>query len=174
MFENLRKKQFVPVSRVIIILFLVVLVVVVGNGVTGFTTSLIKLQESASNSTHTKMIIENLQNETKECTSTLNYTSERFNACRSELEVKKIENSRLVTESSVQERNMTIYINSITVLQRDIQALRGLSNSLAANICCLRRYVLEDDTLKYYYIRDNRTFCTSQPDEILETKEFSC
>ena len=174
MLDELTKKQFIPVSRIIIILFLVILVVVVGNGVTGFTTSLIKLQESTSNSTQTKIIVENLQKETKECANNLNSTSERFNACRSELETKKIENSRLVTESSVQERNTTTYINSITVLQRQVQELRGLSDSLAVNICCLRRYVLEDDTLKYYYIRDNRTFCTSQPDEILETKEFSC
>ncbi len=174
MFENLGRKQFIPVSRIIIILFLVALVVVVGNGVTGFTTSLIKLQESASNSTQTKIMVETLQKETKECANNLNSTSERFNACRSELETKKIENSRLVTESSVHERNTTTYINSITVLQSEIRGLRGLTDSLAANICCLRKYVLEDNALKYYYIKDNRTFCTSQPDEILETKEFSC
>ena len=172
--EDLGKKQFVPVSRIAIIAFLVLLVVIVGNGVTGFTTSLIKLNEAASNATQTRIMVENLEKETKECTTTLNHTSELFKACRSELEVKKIESSELFSETTLQQRNITTYINSVAVLQKEVQGLRGLSDNLAVNICCLRRYVLEDDSLRYYYIKDNKTFCVSQPDQILRTREFSC
>ncbi len=174
MLDDLTKKQFIPVSRIIIILFLVALVVLVGNGVTGFTTSLIKLQETAANATQTKIVVENLEKATKECVNSLNSTSELFNSCRSELETKKVENSRLVSETTVQGSNITTYVNSITVLRKEVDELKGLSENLAANICCLRRYVLDDSTLRYYYINGNKTFCTSQPDKILETREFSC
>lgn len=171
---DLDKKQFIPVSRVIIIAFLLMLVILVGNGVTGFTTSLIKLQEAASNATQAKIFVENLEEEARECTTTLNATSELFNTCRSELETKKTENSRLVVETSLQERNITTYVNSITVLRKEVDELKGLSENLAANICCLRRYVLDDITLRYYYINGNKTFCVREPDEILNTKEFTC
>jgi len=171
---GLGKKQFIPVSRIVIIAFLVLLVVLIGNGVTGFTTSLIKLQEAASNATHTRVVIENLAKESNECSTTLNNTAEMFNSCRSELEIKKMENIKLVAETSLKETNITTYINSVAVLQKEVAELRGLSNSLAINICCLRRYVLEDDSLRYYYIQDNKTYCVSQPNEVLETKEFSC
>lgn len=174
MFEDLGKKQFVPVSRLIIIIFLVALVVIVGRGVTGFTTSLIKLQETASNSTQARITIETLEMEAKNCVKNLNSTSDMFSVCRSELEVKKTENSRLVSESSIYERNLTIYADRVTVLQHEVQTLQGLSENMAATICCLRRYVLEDDTLRYYYIRENKTFCSSEPDELLGTREFSC
>ncbi|MBI4177573.1 MAG: hypothetical protein HY516_04365 [Candidatus Aenigmarchaeota archaeon] len=174
MFADLGKKQFVPVSRIIIIIFLVALVVIVGRGVTGFTTSLIKLQETASNATQAMVTIETLEKQAGNCVKNLNFTSDLFSTCRSELEAGKAENSRLVYESSAYERNITIYADRVTVLQREVQSLQGLSENMAATICCLRRYVLEDDTLRYYYIRENKTFCSSQPDDILGTREFSC
>lgn len=174
MLERLGKKQFVPVSHILIIVFLVGLVVLVGRGVTGFTTSLIKLQEAAANSTYTKAVIENLEKNTAECTVTLNRTAELFNSCRTDLEVKKTENSRLAGETAVRESNITTYINSVAILQKEVAELRGLSNNLAVTICCLRRYVLEDDSLKYYYIQENKTYCVSQLNQITATKEFSC
>ncbi|MBI2084927.1 MAG: hypothetical protein HYT71_00230 [Candidatus Aenigmarchaeota archaeon] len=174
MIEDLGKKQFIPVSRLVVIAAMVAMVILVGNGVTGFTTSLIKLQEAAANSTHTTAVLQDLQKQAGECTNTLNSTSQLFNSCRIELEDKKSENSRLSTETSVQEKNITIYVNTITTLQRELQRLTSLSDSMAVSICCLRRYVLEDDSLRYYYIQDNKTFCVSQPEDILATKEFSC
>ncbi len=174
MLKDLDKKQFIPVSRIIVVLALVFMVVLVGNGITGFTASLIKLQEAAANETRTSAIVQDLQKESAGCTNTLNSTSQLFNSCRLELENKKSENSLLVTDVSSQERIITTYADSITTLQRDLQMLTGLSESMAANICCLRRYVLEDDSLKYYYVQGNKTFCVSQAEELLNTKEFSC
>ncbi len=174
MIEGLKKKQFVPVSRIIIIAAIVAMVILVGNGVTGFTTSLIKLQEAAANSTRTAAMLQDLQKQAGECTNTLNSTSQLFNSCRIELENKKTENSKLSIETSTQEKNITIYVNTITTLQRELQRLTSLSDSMAVSICCLRRYVLEDNSLRYYYIQDNKTFCVSQPEGLLSTKEFYC
>ncbi|MBI1972273.1 MAG: hypothetical protein HYS53_03145 [Candidatus Aenigmarchaeota archaeon] len=174
MLDDLGKKQFIPVSRALIVAFLLLLIVLVGNGVTGFTTSLVRLQEAAANATNSKILVENLEKQATECSVTLNSTSDLFNSCRNDLEIKRIENSKLASETYIYERNLTTYANRVEVLQREVEGLKGLSESLAVNICCLRRYVLEDDSLAYYYIKDNKTFCTSAPDDILQTKGFSC
>ena len=171
---DLRKKQFIPVSRIVIILFLVALVVVVGNGVTGFTTSLMRLQESTSNATQAQIAYEGLVNKTRECTNVLNETSIMFSSCRADLEARKTENTMLAKEFYAKDMNTTAYANRMAVLQQDVEKLEGLSNSLATDLCCLKRYVLEDDTIRYYYTKGNKTFCVNQPDDVLNTVEFTC
>ncbi len=172
--KDLGMKQYIPVSRLIIVLAMVFLIVLVGSGVTGLTTSLIKLQEAASNATQTQMAYDGLVNRARECTNVLNETSTMFSSCRTDLETRKTGNAALTKELYAKNVNITTYINSIAVLQQDVGRLENLSNNLATDLCCLKRYVLEDDTIRYYYTKGDKTFCVSQPDETLGTKEFSC
>ena len=97
-----------------------------------------------------------------------------FSSCRTDLETRKTENVMLTKELYAKDMNTTAYANSIIVLRQNVERLEVLSNRLATDLCCLKKYVLEDDTIRYYYIRGDKTFCVSQPDEILETKGFSC
>ncbi len=172
--NGLGTKQYVPVSKLVVVLLMVFLIVLVGNGVTGFTTSLIKLQEAASNATQAQAAYEGLVNQTLECTSVLNETSMMFSSCRVDLETRKAENTMLARELYAKDMNTTTYANIISSLRQDIKMLESLSNNLAADLCCLKRYVLEDDTIKYYYAKGNKTFCVSQPDDVLNTVEFTC
>ena len=172
--ESLKQKHYLPISRVIIIIFLMFLIVLVGSGVTGFTTSLIDIQKLASNSTQTQLVIGELEERTEQCTKTLNMTSLLFSNCRIELKNREISNVLLLQEVDMQERNITIYKNNITVLRRDVESFKQLTNDFAGEICCVRKYVLKDESLRYYYIQDNKTFCTSLFDESLKTKEFFC
>ncbi|MFH0890135.1 MAG: hypothetical protein V1836_03290 [Candidatus Aenigmatarchaeota archaeon] len=171
---GLRSKQYIPVSKLVVIIFLVLLVVVVGNGVTGFTTSLIKLQETAANATQTQLVMDVMKKDIGECTNTLNTTSSLFSACRLELESKKIEVSRLDEEAQTQQTNITTYLNSISVLRENVNNLNGLVNSLAVNICCIRSVVNKGERFGYYYIKSNDTVCTDYADETLGTQPFSC
>jgi hypothetical protein len=172
--KDLGMKQYVPVSKLAVVLAMVFLIVLVGNGVTGFTTSLIKLQEAASNATQTRTVYEGLVNQTRECANVLNKTSIMFSSCRTDLEARKTENTMLARELYNKDMNTTTYMNSVAALQQEVKKLESVSNRLATDLCCLKRYVLEDDTIRYYYTRGNKTFCVSQPDDVLETVEFTC
>ncbi len=172
--RELGTKQYIPVSKLAVVLIMVFLIVLVGNGVTGFTTSLIELQEAASNATQTRMAYEGLVNQARECASVLNETSTMFSSCRTDLEAGKTENTMLAKELYAKDMNTTTYVNNIAVLRQEVGELKRVSNRLATDLCCLKRYVLEDDTIRYYYTKGDKTFCVSQPDGVLNTVEFTC
>lgn len=88
---------------------------------------------------------------------------------------------------SVESQKLTKQYNSVSIELGSCQAnyssisksfselslsFEQLANSSATNICCKRW--IDDPSLKYFYVKNNIIYCTSEFSESLGTKQFIC
>lgn len=118
------------------------------------STCLIEVSSSLSECLEDKQA---LQNENKDLTNSLA-------GCK--VSLANINTSLVILQNRLNECEENI---------TNIIAVHGLLVKNAANdICCVRRAVYPALNLTYYYVENNTILCTSEYNETLDTKEFSC
>lgn len=130
-----------------------------------------------------------LQDAQLELSSCLSQVSEDLSQCLKDKQSLLSENKELVDSisdcrASLTDLNITLITKEIELtdeinecqadLTEVLENYQALVENSARDICCIRRILDPELNLSYYYILDNSIECTSEYNEDLGTKEFSC
>jgi len=119
-----------------------------------------------------------LQDTQLELSSCLTQVTEDLSQCLEDKQSLLNENKELIDSVSECKASLTSLIEERDECQADlteiIENYQALLENSARDICCIRRILDPELNLKYYYVLDNAIKCTSEYNEDLGTKEFSC
>jgi len=119
-----------------------------------------------------------LQDAQLELSSCLTQVTEDLSQCLQDKESLLNENKDLIDSLSECKASLTDLTEETNECQADlteiIENYQALLENSANDICCIREILDPELNLKYYYVLDNAIKCTSEYNEDLGTKEFSC
>lgn len=178
--------------RYIFIIFLIVLVLAVVGSITGYSAYLYTSGDLSSCSGDlessqslyeecvgkAESLTSNLQTAQTELASCLSKVSTDLTQCIKDKDMLLNENKELsdflatcrVSEATANVSQMEIKLQ----LEELTRAYNSLVENVAKDICCMRKAAFPELNLAYYYVSDNAIACTSEYDESLGMKEFSC